>query len=79
MKNEPAIIAFGLHLRAVREARGWSQQALGDYANVAKATIQRIEHGESAPSLDVLVSLADALDTSLPVLLDFPVPEKDKS
>lgn len=44
---------------------------LGDYANVAKATIQRIEHGESAPSLDVLVSIADALGLSLSVLLDF--------
>ncbi len=75
MKNGTVIVAFGRHLREVREARGWSQQALGDYANVAKATIQRIEHGESAPSLDVLVSLADALGTSLPVLLEFPVPD----
>ncbi len=48
---------------------GQSQQALGDYANVAKATIQRIEHGQSAPSLDVVVSLADALGLSIAELL----------
>jgi transcriptional regulator with XRE-family HTH domain len=34
---------------------------------VAKATIQRLEHGECVPVLDALVSLADALGTFLPI------------
>jgi transcriptional regulator with XRE-family HTH domain len=66
VKNLAVIQAFGRRLQALRETRRWSQQELGDYANVAKATIQRIEYGQSAPPLDVLVSLADALGLPLP-------------
>ena len=71
MKNLTSVEAFGVHLRKLREARGWSQQALADYADVAKLTIQRIEHAKGAPTLDVLVSLARALQLPLRELMDF--------
>ena len=71
VKNPASVAAFGVHLRKLREARGWSQQALADYADVAKLTVQRIEHAKGAPTLDVLVSLARALQVSLPELMDF--------
>ena len=73
MKNPASVEAFGLHLRKLREERGWSQQALADYADIAKLTVQRIEHAKGAPTLDVLVSLARALHLPLRELLDFPV------
>lgn len=72
VKNPASIEAFGLHLRKLREERGWSQQALADYADIAKLTVQRIEHAKGAPTLDVLVSLARALHLPLRELLDFP-------
>lgn len=71
MKNPASVEAFGVHLRKLREARGWSQQALADYADVAKLTVQRIEHAKGAPTLDVLVSLAQALQLPLRELMDF--------
>ena len=71
MKNQASVAAFGVHLRALREARGWSQQALADYADIAKLTVQRIEHAKGAPTLDVLVSLARALQLPLRELVDF--------
>ena len=74
MKNPSSVIAFGHHLRAFRERRGWSQQALADYADVSKLTIQRIEHAKGAPTLDILVSLAKAFDMPLRELVDFPEP-----
>lgn len=71
MKNPASVEAFGVHLRKLREARGWSQQVLADYADVAKLTVQRIEHAKGAPTLDVLVSLAKALRLPLRDLVDF--------
>lgn len=72
MKNPASVEAFGVHLKALREARGWSQQVLADYADVAKLTMQRIEHAKGAPTLDVLVSLARALHLPLRKLMSFP-------
>ena len=74
MKNPTSVEAFGVHLKGLREARGWSQQALADYADVAKLTVQRIEHAKGAPTLDVLVSLARALHLPLRELMDFAEP-----
>ena len=74
MKNPASVAAFGHHLRALREARGWSQQALADYADVAKLTVQRIELAKGAVTLDVLVSVARALQVPLRQLIDFEDP-----
>ncbi|MGI4870198.1 MAG: helix-turn-helix domain-containing protein [Janthinobacterium lividum] len=74
MKNPAGIAAFGLHLRQLREGRGLSQQALADSADLAKLTIQRIEHAKGAPTLDVLISLAHALELPLRELVDFVAP-----
>ena len=71
MKNPVSVDAFRVHLKKLREARGWSQQALANYADVAKLTTQRIEHAKGAPTLDVLVSLARALQLPLRELMDF--------
>jgi len=71
VKNPASVEAFGVHLKTLREARGLSQQALADYADIAKLTVQRIEHAKGAPTLDVLVSLARALRLPLRDLVDF--------
>ena len=71
MKNEVALLAFGQHLRRLREARGWSQQALADVADVSKPTIYRIETARYSVTLDVLVSLAQALEIPLAELVTF--------
>ena len=74
MKNEDVVQAFGLHLRRLREARGWSQQALADVSDVSKPTIYRLETARYSATLDVLASLAQGLEISLSELMQFPVP-----
>jgi transcriptional regulator with XRE-family HTH domain len=71
VKNEEVLLAFGQHLRRLREARGWSQQALADVADVSKPTIYRIETARYSVTLDVLVSLAQALEIPLAELVSF--------
>ncbi len=73
MKKPASGQAFGLHLRHLRERRGWSQQALADVADITKKTVYRIETAQTSPTLDVLTCLAEGLEISLPELLHFGV------
>lgn len=77
MKNPFGIILFGKHLRNLRQERNWSQQELADTANLAKTTIQRIENAKFIVSLDVLISISEALQIPLKVLVDFPINQPD--
>lgn len=72
VKNAAGILAFGRHLRQLREARGWSQQVLADEADVAKPTVQRIEKGQAAATLEILLSLARALQVPFREFMDAP-------
>lgn len=45
-------------LRDLREARGWSQQELGDRLKVSRQTIIAIEKGKYDPSLPLAFSIA---------------------
>jgi transcriptional regulator with XRE-family HTH domain len=74
VKNEVVLQAFGQHLRQLREARGWSQQVLADEADISKPTIYRIETARYSVTLDVLVSLAQALEIPLAELVSFAGP-----
>jgi transcriptional regulator with XRE-family HTH domain len=76
VKNEVVLQAFGQHLRQLREARGWSQQALADVSDVSKPTIYRLETARYSVTLDVLASLAQGLEISLSELMQFPVPPR---
>ncbi len=76
MKNELVLQAFGQHLRRLREARGWSMQALADVSDVSKPTIYRLETARYSVTLDVLASLAQGLEMSLSELMDFPLPPR---
>ncbi|QKG54630.1 helix-turn-helix transcriptional regulator [Hymenobacter sp. BRD67] len=62
MRNKAGLVAFGLRLRRLRDERNLSQQALADIANISKPAVQRIEKGTTSTGLDLLFSLAEALE-----------------
>ncbi len=72
VKNPAGIKAFGTHLRKIREAKGISQQELADISNISKSTILRTENAQFAVTLDVLLSISEALEIPLRDLVDFP-------
>ena len=72
MKNAAGILAFGRHVRQLRETRGWSQEVLADEADIAKPTVQRIEKGQAAATLEVLLSLARALQVPFGEFMNAP-------
>ena len=45
-------------VRALREAKGWSQQELGERLGVSRQTIIAVEKGKYDPSLPLAFSIA---------------------
>ena len=73
---------FGENLKAVRKAKGYTQEELAIKLNVVRQTVSKWEKGLSVPDADVLSKIADVLDTKVSLLLggtmpeDLPTPEK---
>ena len=57
------------NIRAVRKSKGLSQEELAVKLNVVRQTISKWEQGLSVPDSDMLISLSEALDTPVSVLL----------
>ena len=57
------------NIRAIRKSKGLSQEELAVKLNVVRQTISKWEQGLSVPDSDMLISLSEALDTPVSVLL----------
>jgi transcriptional regulator with XRE-family HTH domain len=57
--------SVGRRLRSLREARRWSLKRLAGESGVSIAAIQKIESGESNPSLLTVLAIAEALGESV--------------
>ncbi len=55
----------GENVRTLRKARGWSQEELGEKADLSYKFIGEIERGTVNPSLDSLSGIASALDIEI--------------
>jgi transcriptional regulator with XRE-family HTH domain len=69
MSNANIAERLRANLVALREKRTLTQVELGARANIGAASISHFETGQRQPSLESLVKLADALDTSIDSLL----------
>jgi XRE family transcriptional regulator, regulator of sulfur utilization len=67
VSNEPDHLAD--NIRALREARGLSQQQIAKIAGVPRATWTHLESGGANPTLAVLIKVAAALQVRLDELL----------
>jgi len=60
---------FATRLKRLRQEKGLSQSELGDLAKVHYTHISKYERGESSPSMETLILLADCLGVSLDYLV----------
>ena len=60
---------FGRRLRELRKARGLTQEALAEVADLSGNYISDLELGLKVPSLTILVRLSQALRVATPELL----------
>lgn len=61
--------AFAANMRALRVAKGLSQEMLGEVSGMHRTYIGSVERGERNVSIDTMERVAVALDTQLPDLL----------
>jgi transcriptional regulator with XRE-family HTH domain len=59
-----------IRLRSLRQALGWSLDAVAERSHLSPSTISRVETGKRTISLDVLLPLARALQIDLDSLLE---------
>lgn len=67
---------FSENLKAMRKAKGYTQEELAIKLNVVRQTVSKWEKGLSVPDADVLSKMADVLDTTVSVLLGGTVTEE---
>ena len=63
------------NIKALRKAKGLSQQELAERLHVVRQTVSKWEQGLSVPDADLLVRLAEALEVTVAELLGTPEPE----
>ena len=61
---------FGVAVRQLREARGWSQEQLSEQANLNRSYVGEIERGRAIASIVTAEKLAHALELQVPTLFD---------
>lgn len=63
-------IALGKRIIKLREEKGWSQSDLARACNKDRQAIEKLENGKVNPTLYTLLELSNALEVSLPELVD---------
>ncbi|MEL6413687.1 MAG: helix-turn-helix transcriptional regulator [Pseudomonadota bacterium] len=59
---------FGKRVKALREAKGWSQEELADRAGMHQTYISAVERAVRNPTLTVIERIAKALKVPVPEL-----------
>ena len=60
---------FSENVKAMRKAKGYTQEELAIKLNVTRQTISKWEKGLSVPDVDFLFKIADVLETNVGTLL----------
>lgn len=71
---------FSENLKTLRKSRGFSQEELSIRLNVVRQTISKWEKGVSVPDAEMLIKIAEVLETTVSGLLgEKIIDEKDKN
>ncbi len=67
------------NLQSLRKAKGLSQEELAIKLNVVRQTVSKWERGLSVPDAEMLIHIAEALDTTVNTLLGEAIPTEQAS
>ena len=67
------------NIRNLRKSKGLSQDELAAKLNVVRQTVSKWENGLSVPDSEMLITIAEELDTSVSVLLDETIKPDDET
>jgi transcriptional regulator with XRE-family HTH domain len=72
-------LRLGSQINRARRERGWTQARLAEELGIDARSLQRIESGRTAPSLQRLREIADVLGVSCGALIDGAAPSKRRA
>jgi transcriptional regulator with XRE-family HTH domain len=70
-QKETKVVLLGRRIRSLRTQKGWTQQELGEQADINYKFLGEIERGQQNPSFGILTKIASALKVDLPELFRF--------
>lgn len=70
-RDQDYLEKLGKHVKALREARGWSQEYFSNLCDIEIRQLGRIERAETNSTISILKKIADKLKISVSELLDF--------
>jgi transcriptional regulator with XRE-family HTH domain len=70
-QKETQVVLLGRRIRTLRTQKGWTQQELGERADINYKFLGEIERGQQNPSFGILTKIASALGVDLPELFRF--------
>jgi predicted transcriptional regulator len=73
LRRSEALIAFGNHLREIRESKKLSQEELAYQAGLSQSQIYRIEKGLINTTVSTVVQISEALEVNCKDLFDFKI------
>lgn len=62
---------FGVRIKSLREAKGWTQEALAEKMDISSNYLSSMERGKENPTFDMLIKFADALKVEMWEMFDF--------
>ena len=65
------------NIKLIRKSKGLSQEEFAIKLNVVRQTVSKWERGLSVPDSDMLISISEALDTPVSILIGETVAEKE--
>lgn len=69
MQQEINYMGLGIKIKEIRQGRGLTQDSLAELVGCNTSHISNIENNHTKVSLNVLLAIANALDTSIDYLL----------
>lgn len=69
-QNQKPYSDFGQRVRDLRTSKKWSIQTLADQSGVNPGYLSEVERGARNPTLEVILSIASALDVNAGLLVD---------
>lgn len=76
--NPEFCIAFGKHLRKLREAQGFGMREFADKADIEYSQLSKIERGVINTTISTVLGLAEALGISHTEMFNFKFPKNKK-
>ena len=67
------------NIKALRKAKGLSQEELAIKLNVVRQTVSKWEKGSSVPDAGMVIQIAEVLDTTVNILLGEEIPVSEES